>query len=67
MKKTEKILKSELAKIKSIRRQKWEVVPFDLERIVRVALKLLKFPGKEKNQKLASWQMVFSKLFLNSD
>lgn len=34
MKKTEKILKRELAKIKSIRRRTGEVVPFDLERVV---------------------------------
>jgi len=39
MKKTEKIFKSELAKIKSIRRRTGEVVSFDLERVARAILK----------------------------
>ena len=39
MKKTKKILKSELSKIKSIRRRTGEVVSFDLERVARAILK----------------------------
>ncbi len=39
MKKTKKILKNELAKIKSIRRRSGEVVHFDLERIARAVFK----------------------------
>ncbi len=39
MKKTKKILKNELAKIKSIRRRSGEVVSFDLERIARAVFK----------------------------
>ena len=37
--KNEKISKSELAKIKEIRRRNGEVVSFELERIVRAVLK----------------------------
>lgn len=39
MKKAEKILKRELAKIKSIRRRTGEVVPFELERVARAVFK----------------------------
>ena len=43
---TEKILKSELKKIKSIRRRTGEVVPFDLDRIVRAAFKAFEASGE---------------------
>jgi ribonucleoside-diphosphate reductase alpha chain len=46
MKKTEKILKSELAKIKSIRRRTGEVVPFDLERVARAIFKAFEVSGE---------------------
>ena len=46
MKKTEKILKSELAKIKSIRRRSGEVVTFDLERIARAIFKAFDVSGE---------------------
>ena len=46
MKKTEKILKSELAKIKAIRRRSGEVVPFDLERIAHAVFKAFEVSGE---------------------
>src|SRR3989339_1596873 len=46
MKKTKKILKSELAKIKSIRRRTGEVVSFDLERIARAVFKAFEVTGE---------------------
>ncbi|MFA6258028.1 MAG: ATP cone domain-containing protein [Candidatus Paceibacterota bacterium] len=46
MKKTEKILKSELAKIKSIRRRTGEVVSFELERVARAILKAFEVTGE---------------------
>ena len=46
MKKTEKILKSELAKIKAIRRRSGEVVPFDLERIAHAIFKAFEVSGE---------------------
>ena len=46
MKKTEKILKSELKKIKSIRRRTGEVVSFDLERVARAVLKAFEVAGE---------------------
>jgi ribonucleoside-diphosphate reductase alpha chain len=48
MKKTTKILKSELAKIKSIRRRTGEVVHFDLERITRAIFKAFEVSGEGK-------------------
>jgi ribonucleoside-diphosphate reductase alpha chain len=48
MKKTEKILKSELAKIKSIRRRTGEVVRFELERIARAVFKAFEVSGEGK-------------------
>src|SRR3989344_5193113 len=48
MKTNEKILKSELAKIKSIRRRTGEVVPFNLERITRAAFKAFEVSGEGK-------------------
>jgi ribonucleoside-diphosphate reductase alpha chain len=45
MKPTKKISKSDLAKIKSIRRRTGEVVSFDLDRIVRVVLKAFEVTG----------------------
>ena len=56
MKKTEKILKSELAKIKSIRRRTGEVVPFDLERVARAVFKAFEVTGEggeEESQEIA--------------
>ena len=56
MKKTEKILKSELAKIKSIRRRTGEVVPFDLERVARAVFKAFEVTGEggeEESQEVA--------------
>ena len=46
MKKTEKILKSELAKIKSIRKRSGEVVPFDLEIVARAIFKAFEVTGE---------------------
>src|ERR1035437_5999550 len=46
IKKSEKILKSELAKIKSIRRRTGEVVPFDLERVARAIFKAFEVTGE---------------------
>jgi ribonucleoside-diphosphate reductase alpha chain len=46
MKKSEKILKSELAKIKSIRRRTGEVVHFELERIARAVFKAFEVSGE---------------------
>jgi ribonucleoside-triphosphate reductase len=43
---SEKILKSELAKIKSIRRRTGEVVPFDLERVARAIFKAFEVTGE---------------------
>ncbi|MEK7190538.1 MAG: ATP cone domain-containing protein [Patescibacteria group bacterium] len=46
MKKTEKILKSELAKIKSIRKRSGEVVPFDLEIVARAVFRAFEVTGE---------------------
>jgi len=46
MKKTEKILKSELAKIKSIRKRNGEVVPFDLEIVARAIFRAFEVTGE---------------------
>ncbi|OGI98260.1 ribonucleoside-triphosphate reductase [Candidatus Nomurabacteria bacterium RIFCSPLOWO2_02_FULL_40_10] len=46
MKKTEKILKSEIAKIKSIRKRSGEVVPFDLEIVARAIFKAFEVTGE---------------------
>src|SRR3989338_8946161 len=46
--KAEKISKSELSKIKSIRRRTGEVVPFDLERIERAVFKAFEVTGEGK-------------------
>ena len=46
MKKTDKILKSELAKIKSIRKRSGEVVSFDLEIVARAILKAFEVSGE---------------------
>ena len=50
MKKTTKILKSELAKIKSIRRRNGEVVAFDLERVARAIFKAFEVTGEGKQE-----------------
>src|SRR3989338_9802002 len=46
MKKAEKILKSELAKIRSIRKRTGEVVPFDLNVIARAVFKAFEVTGE---------------------
>lgn len=46
MKKTEKIFKNELAKIKSIRKRSGEVVPFDLEIVARAIFKAFEVSGE---------------------
>ena len=46
MKKTEKILKSELAKIKSIRKRSGAVVPFNLEIVSRAVFKAFEVSGE---------------------
>jgi len=46
MKKTEKILKRELAKIKSIRKRSGEVVPFNLEVVARAIFKSFEVSGE---------------------
>lgn len=46
MKKTEKISKSELAKIKSIRRRTGEVVSFELERVAHAVFKAFEVTGE---------------------
>ena len=46
MKPIKKISKSDLAKIKSIRRRTGEVISFDLDRIVRVVLKAFEVSGE---------------------
>lgn len=46
MKKTEEILKSELAKIKSIRRRTGEVVVFELDRVARAVFKAFEVSGE---------------------
>ena len=46
MKKTKKILKSELKKIKSVRRRTGEVISFDLERITRAVFKAFEITGE---------------------
>src|SRR3989339_657398 len=62
MKKTEKILKRELAKIKSIRRRSGEVVSFELDRVARAVLKA--FEVTEEGGELES-QMVANHVFKN--
>lgn len=57
MKKTEKILKSDKAKIKSIRRRSGEVVPFDLERVAQAIYKAFEVTGEgseEESVKVAN-------------
>ena len=64
MKKTKKILKSELSKIKSIRRRTGEVVSFDLERVARAILKAFEVTlegGEVEAQEVA--KRVFRNLF----
>ncbi|MEK9181539.1 MAG: ATP cone domain-containing protein [Patescibacteria group bacterium] len=46
MKKVEKILKSDLAKIRSIRKRSGEVVPFDLEIVARAILRAFEITGE---------------------
>ncbi|KKR61556.1 ribonucleoside-triphosphate reductase [Candidatus Nomurabacteria bacterium RIFCSPHIGHO2_01_FULL_39_220] len=46
MEKTKKIFKSELAKIKSIRKRSGEVVPFDLEIVARAIFKAFEVSGE---------------------
>ena len=62
MKKTEKIFKRELAKIKSIRRRTGEVVPFDLERVARAVFKAFEVTGEGGE---AESQMIANRVFRN--
>ena len=57
-----KILKSELAKIKLIRKRSGEVVPFDLDIVARAIFKAFEVTEKEANQNLAWWLIMFSEL-----
>ncbi|MFA6257271.1 MAG: ATP cone domain-containing protein [Candidatus Paceibacterota bacterium] len=50
MKPTEKISKSDLAKIKTIRRRSGEVVPFDLERVATAVFKAFEVTGEGGQQ-----------------
>src|SRR3989344_5736300 len=57
MKPTAKISKSELAKIKTIRRRTGEVVPFDLDRVARATFKAFEVTGEggeKESEKVAS-------------
>src|SRR3990167_3307119 len=58
----EKILKSELEKIKSIRRRTGEVVPFDLERVARAVFKAFEVTGEGGE---AESQMIANRVFRN--
>src|SRR3989344_7159707 len=49
--KSEKILKSELVKIKSIRRRSGEVVPFDLKKVARAIFKAFEVSGEGDEEK----------------
>ena len=51
IKSSEKILKSELQKIKSIRRRTGEVVPFELERVARAIFKAFEVSGEGDENK----------------
>ena len=51
IKSSEKILKSELQKIKSIRRRTGEVVPFELERVARAIFKSFEVSGEGDEDK----------------
>ncbi|MFH1200854.1 MAG: ATP cone domain-containing protein [bacterium] len=62
MKKTEKILKRELTKIKSIRRRTGEVVPFELERVARAVLKA--FEVTEEGEESES-HIIANRVFRN--
>lgn len=57
MKPTAKISKSELAKIKTIRRRTGEVVPFDLDRVARATFKAFEVTGEggeKESEKVAN-------------
>ena len=57
MKPTAKISKSELAKIKTIRRRTGEVVPFDLDRVARAVFKAFEVTGEggeKESEKVAN-------------
>src|SRR3989344_1549217 len=60
MKKTEKISKSDLRKIKSVRKRTGEVVPFDFARITHAALKAIEVTGEGSEQEA---QIVAVKVF----
>jgi len=62
MKKAEKILKSELKKIKSIRRRTGEVVPLDLERVARAVFRA--FEVTEEGGELES-HIIANRVFKN--
>ncbi|MDP2788990.1 MAG: ATP cone domain-containing protein [bacterium] len=67
--KKEKISKSELAKIKSIRRRTGEVVPFDLERIARAIFKAFEVSGEggEDESRVVANSVFKTLLGLRSD
>ena len=67
--KKEKISKSELAKIKSIRRRTGEVVPFDLERITRAIFKAFEVSGEgsEEESHVVAHSVFKTLLSLRSD
>jgi len=60
MKKTEKISKSDLRKIKSVRKRTGEVVPFDFARITHAVLKAFEVTGEGSEQEA---QIVAVKVF----
>ena len=62
MKASEKILKSELAKIKSIRRRTGEVVPFELDRVARAIFKAFEVSGEGNEEES---RIVAGRVFRN--
>ncbi len=68
IKKEKKILKSELKKIKAIRRRTGEVVPFDLDRIARATFKAFEVTGEggELESSMISYSVFKNLLDLQS-
>lgn len=69
MKKAEKIFKSDLAKIKSIRKRNGEVVSFDLDMIARAILKAFEVTGEggENESQVVANSVFKNLLILRSD
>ena len=68
MKKVEKILKKELAKIKSIRKRSGEVVPFKLDFITKAVSKAFEITGEGKeNDSIAVANSIFKNLLVLRD